>query len=456
MKIARVAAEAFLVIFFFLTVFPGMRSAHATTSEPSFDLIQQCEEDKYYLTGGWKGTRDDLAGKGVTFASTYVCDVLGNTNGGMEQGARYDHSMGWDINFDLEKFVKIADTQFHISGLWRAGQNLSTATIGNALVVSTIYGSEQFRFYGLYLERSFFNDKLNLRIGRISAGDDFATSPLYGIFVSNAIDGNPINIPINFFFSCYPTAVWGARARTVLSDDLYVLSGIYDGDPRVGRQSACGCDFSMRLKRGIAFAEELAYVPNTAKCGKGMPGHYKAGIYYNSALTRDLYSDINGNSYSVSGLPQKKHIGDYNIYFHADQMIYREDAPRLSKKHSCDVCEEQGLIPIIAAAIGPDNVNKFPFLIMSGLVYKGLVPKRDDDITAFEIVYTKWSDHIRHSEQDVGAAVQQYEIMYEFTHRIMMTKWMYMQPDLQYIIQPGGTGNTKDALVIGFQFGLTF
>ena len=38
----------------------------------------------------------------------------------------------------------------------------------------------------------------------------------------------------------------------------------------------------------------------------------------------------------------------------------------------------------------------------------------------------------------------------------MITKWMFMQPDIQYIIQPGGTGDIDDALVLGFQFGLTF
>ena len=77
-------------------------------------------------------------------------------------------------------------------------------------------------------------------------------------------------------------------------------------------------------------------------------------------------------------------------------------------------------------------------------------------MTGFEIAYAKYSGKIKDSQQSVGASAQKYEIMFEFTHKIMITKWMYMQPDLQYIIQPGGTGNIDDALVIGFQFGLTF
>ena len=93
---------------------------------------------------------------------------------------------------------------------------------------------------------------------------------------------------------------------------------------------------------------------------------------------------------------------------------------------------------------------------MGGLIYKGLVPGRNNDTTAVQMAYAKYSDKIKESQQSVGANPQKYEMMFEFTHKVMITNWMYMQPDLQYIIQPGGAGDIDDALVIGFQFGLTF
>jgi porin len=400
---------------------------------------------QYYMIGDWNGEREILANKGVTFNSTFTCDVLANVSGGKMQGIRYDHSMGWDVNFDLEKFVGLLGTQLHISGLWRAGQNLSKAVIGNDMVVSTIYGHEQFRFYFLYLEKELFNKRLNIRMGRIAAGDDFATSPLYSAFVSNAVDGVPISIPINLFFTVYPTATWGARAKFDLNDDFYILSGIYDGDKGVEYDKFYGLDFSLRLKAGLAFAQELAYSPKKGIGPNFMPGNYKAGIYYNGAVKRDLYSDINGTSYALTDLDRKKHIGDYNIYIHADQMIYREDNTL-----------DQGLTPFAVATIGPENVNKFPFFLTGGLVYKGMVPKRDGDITAFEFIYAKYSDKLRQSQRSVGSTPQQYEIVLEFTHKVWITGWAYFQPDLQYIIQPGGTDKIDDALVIGFQSGLTF
>jgi len=282
-------------------------------------------------------------------------------------------------------------------------------------------------------------------VRRIATGDDFASSPLYGTFVSNAVDGVPISIPINLFFTVYPTTTWGARAKFDLNKDFYILSGIYDGDKGVEYDKFYGLDFSLRLKEGLAFAQELAYAPADGVGSAGLPGHYKAGIYYNGAVKEDLYSDINGNSYAVTNLARKKHIGDYNLYIHADQMIFREEGTK-----------DQGLTPLAVATIGPDNMNKFPFFLMGGLVYKGLVPTRDDDVTGFEVVYAKYSEKIKESQASVGSAQQKYEMVFEFTHKVSITKWMYMQPDIQYIVSPGGTGNIDDALVLGFQFGLTF
>lgn len=402
-------------------------------------------EKNAYMFGDWNGERERLAHGGVTFSQTYTTDVLANVSGGRKQGTRYDHSVGWDINFDLERFVGMLGTQFHISGLWRQGQNLSKAVIGNDLVVSTIYGHQQFRFYFLYLEKDLLDKRLNIRIGRIAAGDDFASSPLYGTFVSNAVDGVPISIPINLFFTVYPTTTWGTRARFNLNDDFYILSGLYDGDKGVEYDKRHGLDFSLRLSQGVAFAQELAYAPKDGIGPDQLPGHYKGGIYYNGAIRKDLYSDVNGNSYAVTNLGAKKHVGTYNVYIHADQMIYREKGSK-----------DQGLTPLAVVTLGPDNVNKFPFFIMGGLVYKGLIPERDNDTTGFEVVYSKYSNKIKESQQSVGSNPQKYEMMFEFTHKIMITKWFSFQPDLQYIIQPGGTGDIDDALVIGFQASLAF
>ena len=42
-------------------------------------------------------------------------------------------------------------------------------------------------------------------------------------------------------------------------------------------------------------------------------------------------------------------------------------------------------------------------------------------------------------------------MLIEATYIIELTKWLSIQPDLQYIVHPGGSGEIPNALVIGFQ-----
>jgi len=403
------------------------------------------------MTGDWYGARDKLADSGVTFKSTYVFDVLGNPVGGREQEVSYDHSMGLDMNVDLEKAAGVQGLQFHASCLWRAGSNLSKY-IGNRFPPSSIYGSEEFKWYALYLEQDLFNKRFNFRIGRFTPGDDFGSSPLYWVFVTNSIDGNPISLPINMPFLTYPNATWGARARLFLTEEVYATTGVFDGDPDVGRDSMHGFDFGLKIDRGVIYLQEFAYAPNTAEDAKGMPGHYKAGGFYHSGKFYNLYEDRNGGSYVLTGLPRKSRIGNYGFYFHADQMLYRENGPGT----------DQGLTAMGVCTIAPSNWNMFPFFFDCGLIYKGLIPHRDKDIAAVGFTYGMWSWDQARSQQDrrdyLGDDIytQEYEIVLDFNYKIQITDWFFVQPDIQYIINCNGTGKVPNAMVVGSRFGFTF
>ena len=405
-----------------------------------------------YLTGDWFGLRHKLLEKGVEITSTFVCDVLGNTTGGKVQATRYDHSLGMDIDFDLEKLLSLKGLKFHFSWLWRDGQNLSVDAIKNQFNTSSIFGSEQVRLYGLYLDQSLFNDKLSIRAGRIATGDDFASSPIYWIYMNNAIDGNPISLPLNLPFISYPTAVWGIRTILKPNDWLNWKFGIYNGDDRVGRMDAHGMDYSLRLSKGIMYIQELDILTNQAKDSQGMPGNYRLGLYYHSGKFFDQYLDTSGGSYIVSGVSRKKHIGNYGLYTHFDQMIYREGGPG----------SDQGLTAFVATTWAPADINQFPFFIDGGIFYKGLIPKRDDDIAAWGFAYGKWSGDLADSQSDdrdsnsANTRPQSYEMMIEFTYKAMITKYFFVQPDIQLIINPGGTKRYKNALVLGTRMGITF
>ena len=44
----------------------------------------------------------------------------------------------------------------------------------------------------------------------------------------------------------------------------------------------------------------------------------------------------------------------------------------------------------------------------------------------------------------------------EVTYQAQITKWLSMQPDLQFVVNPGGNQDLKNALVIGLRTAITF
>ncbi|MCX5696328.1 MAG: carbohydrate porin [Candidatus Omnitrophica bacterium] len=398
------------------------------------------------FTGSWNGLRQELSERGVDISGSYVIDLLTNVTGGIrEHRFRYDSSMGLDINVNLEKTYGLKGLQFHVSGVYRQGKNLAD-DIGNRFPPSSIYGSEEARLYNLYLEQAMFSDKVSLKVGRLGTGDDFAQSPLYWTFLTNSIDGCPITLPINFFFSVYPTATWGARLKVSPVSAFTWKGGIYHQDSKVGRNEAHGADFTWRSNKGLLFIQEFSFLPNQYKEAKGLPGNYKLGFFYSTGRFNDLYRDENSNSYALTGLAQKRRYGNYGLYFHADQMLYREpNSP------------DQGFTPFFVLVLQPSDVNEIPFFIDSGLTYKGLIPGRDQDVSGIGFAYGKWSRDLNKHQNDSGDAPQKYEMVIETTYKIALNQWLYLQPDIQYIINPkGGNQDTNDALVMGARVGITF
>ena len=97
-----------------------------------------------------------------------------------------------------------------------------------------------------------------------------------------------------------------------------------------------------------------------------------------------------------------------------------------------------------------------PFQLNVGLNYKGLLPGRGDDRTMLHFIYGDLSsDYARSVRVPAGRRAESEKVV-ELAHRFQLTPWSYFQPDLQYVIDPGGTGDIPNALVIGFQMGLTF
>jgi porin len=118
---------------------------------------------------------------------------------------------------------------------------------------------------------------------------------------------------------------------------------------------------------------------------------------------------------------------------------------------------DQGLVAFVASGYYPQQeISIVPFQVNIGLNYKGLLPNRDDDRTVLHFIYGDISNDFARASRRRGGALADSEKVIEFGHRFQITKWSYIQPDIQYVIDPGGTGDIENAVVIGAEMGVTF
>ena len=422
-----------------------------------------------YATMNWWGLRDTLARNGLDISASYTSDLAGNPVGGKSPAFTYCDNFTLDLEFQSEPLLGYRGGTLSVIALDRNGNNLSGNNIGNQFTAQQVYGGTGVIFYGLAYNQRFCDDRFSFKFGRMAAGDDFASSPLYWLYMNNGIDGNPQSLPVNGKFTTYPWSVWGSRLRALVTKETEAMLGVYQVTPQVSQSYMHGFNWDMNPGDGVMVIGQYGWaheffkpaapsvpaitagagdgksvapaandgktfsVPASEAIPHGLPGHYWMGGYY-STWTYPQFGSTQGQN------------GAYGLYWHFDQMLYRMSP-----------FKDTGLTSWSAIMLCPQqNTAKVPFQYNGGLVYTGMIPFRPKDISIFGIAYGNFSSNYAQANQTSLGGYATYELVYEFGYRINLTKFMYIQPDAQWIINPGGSGTIPNALVLGAQIGATF
>src|SRR6266446_6020892 len=398
-----------------------------------------------HLLGDWYGTRTWLEDRGIVPTLTFVTDSLGNPSGGKEQGFTTANNVGLDLNLDLERLCGLEGGSFLLSMSYRFGGSLSANYIHNVFTAQQVFGGETFHLINLAYQQKLFDDRVELRIGRIGAGDDFLVSPYNYVFVQNGFDGNPVGIFFNApGMTAYPNATWGGLVKVKPTERMYVMGGVYNGDPSIRANTHHGVDFSLD---GPLFAiAEVGYQRNGLPGDTGLLGNYKAGFWYDNSRFPD---------FTTAGRGQAPHVtrGSWGFYGLFDQVLVHFGEPGSNR----------GFGVTGSLIIAPDeSISQMPYFFTAGFLVRGVFPSRPTDVGGFGIVYGHFSNDLQDAQRraqqfDPTVGVQRYEMALEWTYRLrFFGDAFFFQPDLQYIIRPGGTGQHANAVVLGFQSGFNF
>jgi len=421
-----------------------------------------------YLTGNWDGLRDELADQGIVFTVTYTGEVFGNVTGGMKQGAEYDGVFQPQIDVDLDKLLGWQGGSFRVSMLQGHGPSLSTGWVGNILNVSgTVVVPPATRLYNLWLQQKLFGDVLSVRAGMMNVDAEFLTSLTASTFM-NTTFGWPAwtsaDLPAGG--PAYPLSAPGVRVRVNPGPaGVYVQAAVFNGDP-TGHDGSNSPTVSIPSGTVVSFnggafiIAEAGYAINQDKGATGPPLAYKLGGWYH---TSNRFQDQRFASDGLSladpastGVPLN-HNGNWGVYGMADATLYQtKDGNNLS-----------GFARIGTGT--PGDRNLVSLYVDAGLTYGGLIPGRDDDTAGIALAYARIGDNARGLDQDTQVftgnpayPIRGQEVVLELTYQAQLAPWLTLQPDLQYIFNPGGGvlnpdgSRRRDALVLGLRSVITF
>jgi len=461
---------------------PTLRAgAPVSTSAPETESSSTALADWWhgkYATGNWFGVRDTLEDHGVTFDGKWRGTFYGLTGGGKDATGRENVARGAfdeEITFGLKlDFAKLLNVEA-LEGLtatggvrYRDGYNPNNYVGASPLFQPSRYQSGvQWRLMPFYLtyttpELLGVKNLITVSGGWQNPYEFFLDSPDSKLFTNNSI-GTAKGLGANIAWSS-SYAAWGGFLKIKPTEWYYAMAGLYEAIPQATAYSNHGLDLAGYgpdpSANGLFAVGETGVTPKIG--ASKLPGKYAFGGYYYGLENTSYF----GQNYD----------GKYGFYWQADQMLFREASPAAEvaplakgpsdgksfKEFKEPVAapaklSDQGLYAINLLTYAPKYDNVTPFFFYTGLIYKGLIPTRDQDQLGVAFSYGNYSYYKIVAEEDAGKFVHQtYEAAVEADYRIQLTKFAYVQPFWQYIIRPNGTGLVQNANIFGLHMGVNF
>ena len=439
---------------------PGQTGAGASPQAPS-PRAPTGLFSRATLLGDLGGVRSTLGRIGVSLGLNETSEALGNPTGGIHRGAIYEGLTQMSLGVDLQKAIGLSGGIINVSALQIHGRGLSTNDVDNLDVVSGIEADRSVRLFEWWYQQSLLGGKADIKLGQQSADLEFMISSYAGLFINSGFGWATLPaVDLPSGGPAYPLATPGLRLRIAPDDQFTALVGVFNGSPAgLGTgdpqlRDPSGTNFN--LNGGVFVIGEVQYAINSGDTAKGLPGTYKLGGWYNSNSFDNQFF-INGPIDAASPLPRSQ-SGNWSVYALADQLVYRPPG------------DKSGSAGMFFRAMGaPGNRNQVNVFVDGGLTYQGAFG-RDNDTVGLGVLWSRISDTVRAGDSSFAAATGQFlfnptsETVLELSYQAQIAPWWIVQPDLQYVFNPGGgiaypdqpDRRVGDALVLGARTVVTF
>jgi porin len=387
--------------------------------------------------------RTQLKERGIELGLTLGNESVGNVTGGSKNTAANAGQLWFGAKFDMGKLAGIQGGTVGLTLVDRFGRNLNDqAGIPALQLTNEVFGRGNIlRLTQLYYSQKLFDDRLELKGGRLPVGSDF----FFGLceFINLTFcGGQPGNIQGGYIYN-WPVSQWAGVVHYKIAPEFTISVGVYDANPGYLTTSDSAIYFlpgipASNPASGVMVPVELVWAP------KGpLNGTWRLGGWYDSASSID-----GGLPGVVATIPGVGGVPDQNL---SDQRgrfgVYESILQRLT----VDGPGAVGWYTFLNTTVADHRTSYQDYQIAGGFRHTGTFSWRPQDEVGFAVGTT----HVNSAALSPNAGGN--EVPIEVWYGWQATGWLNLKFDAQYVINPGGRGynavgvKTDNAVVLGMR-----
>jgi porin len=363
-----------------------------------------------------------------TLRLEYTGEAADNAMGGLRQGATYMNQVLVQLHGDTGQAFGWTGGSVVLEGFYENADSLDTHYVGAAQDPSIIdtSGVAMVRLYQAYYKQDIGNT--NLLFGIYDLETEFGSTKPMDVFFNAAyawnavLDQSGLNGP-----STYPNTSLAVRIHQQITDQWSVQAAVLDGVPDSVKYPNITA-VNLNQNNGAMLIAEADFEPT--KTTKILAGYWGYTGQF-PALDR---TNPDGTPSQISG--------SSGGYFGGATRLYSQ-TPR------------RGLDVFANIGIGTSSVQQVDRSLNIGLTYTGLLDSRPFDRLGFAIGIAHAGNPYREAQNAAGNGVETYETNFELTYRAPINRWITIQPDIQYWINPNMDPRLKNDLLFLVHFELS-
>ena len=365
------------------------------------------------------GQQDSLQKKEFPFCfeGAYIGDAYVNTMGGLKTGAGYMGMGNLKVGFDTEKAGWWKGGSFFINGASIHGKSLSENFTGDLQVVSNIDAGTYTCLHELWFRQEF--SKFSFTVGLQDLNAEFMVSENGAEFINSSF-GVPATISCNVPVPIFPLTGLGITAKWDINEIFSWQAAVFDGCQKSFEHNPHNLTWHFGKDDGV-----LAITEFHAKTNIKLDGVYKIGGFYHSG-----FKELNEESQSMEYVFHN----NYGFYALIDQTVMNNEAKN----------KKIGLFAQLA--FSPKDKNEHAYYLGLGANYFGIFSKEGKDILGLALAHV-----------GIHQTNHKHETALELYYKWQFNDNFAIQPDVQYIINPSGTGEPlKNALACMLRLHVSF